>query len=59
MESAFPDGFNTDSLDIVELIMEFEDEFEVSIPDEEYDRIRTVGDAIRAIKRRRASKPDK
>ena len=39
-----------DSLDTVELVMEFEDEFEMSIPDEEAEKIQTVGQAIDYIK---------
>lgn len=45
-ESSFVDDLKADSLDIVELVMGFEDEFKVKIPDEDYDKIRTVGDAI-------------
>lgn len=45
-ESAFVDDLKADSLDVVELVMEFEDEFEVTIPDDDYEKIRTVGDAI-------------
>jgi acyl carrier protein len=41
---------NADSLDTVELVMEFEDEFELSIPDEEAEKIQTVGQAIDYIK---------
>ena len=37
---------NADSLDTVELVMEFEDEFELTIPDEEAEKIQTVGQAI-------------
>ena len=39
-----------DSLDVVELVMELEDEFEMQFADEDYERIRTVGDAIRVIR---------
>ena len=39
-----------DSLDVVELAMELEDEFEVQFADEDYERIRTVGDAIRVVR---------
>ena len=39
-----------DSLDTVELIMEFEKEFNVSIPDEEAEKIQTVGDAVTYLK---------
>ena len=44
--SSFVDDLKADSLDIVELVMEFEDEFEITIPDDDYEKIRTVGDAI-------------
>ncbi len=45
-ESSFQDDLKADSLDLVELVMEFEDEFEVTIPDDDYEKIRSVGDAI-------------
>lgn len=45
-ETSFVNDLNADSLDTVELVMEFEDEFELSIPDEEAERIQTVGQAI-------------
>jgi len=48
-ESSFVDDLKADSLDVVELVMEFEDEFEITIPDDDYDKIRTVGDAINYI----------
>lgn len=51
-ESAFVDDLKADSLDVVELVMELEDEFEVNIPDDDYDKIRTVGDAIDYIEER-------
>ncbi len=44
--SVFVDDLKADSLDVVELVMEFEDEFKINIPDEDYDKIKTVGDAI-------------
>ena len=44
MESSFIDDLGADSLDIVELIMAFEEEFEVEIPDEKAEKIRTVAD---------------
>jgi acyl carrier protein len=50
MESNFIDDLNADSLDIVELIMAMEQEFGISIPDEEAERIKTVGDAVQFIK---------
>ncbi len=49
-ETSFTNDLNADSLDTVELVMEFEDEFETSIPDEEAEKIQTVGQAIDYIK---------
>ena len=49
-ETSFVNDLNADSLDTVELVMEFEDEFDMSIPDEEAEKIQTVGDAIEYIK---------
>jgi acyl carrier protein len=46
LESKFIDDLKADSLDIVELVMEFEDEFDVTIPDDDYDKIKTVGDVV-------------
>ncbi len=45
-DTSFVYDLNADSLDTVELVMEFEDEFEMSIPDEEAEKIQTVGMAI-------------
>jgi len=45
-DTSFVNDLNADSLDTVELVMEFEDEFEMSIPDEEAEKIQTVGMAI-------------
>ena len=45
-DASFTNDLGADSLDTVELIMEFEKEFDVSIPDEEAEKIATVGDAI-------------
>lgn len=45
-DTNFVNDLNADSLDTVELVMEFEDEFETSIPDEEAEKIQTVGQAI-------------
>lgn len=50
MESNFIDDLNADSLDIVELVMAMEQEFSISIPDEEAERIKSVGDAVEFIK---------
>lgn len=45
-DTNFANDLNADSLDTVELVMEFEDEFETSIPDDEAEKIQTVGQAI-------------
>jgi len=45
-DTSFINDLNADSLDTVELVMEFEDEFDTSIPDEEAEKIQTVGAAI-------------
>ena len=50
MESSFIDDLNADSLDIVDLVLLLENEFEFQIPDEDAERIRTVGDAVKYIK---------
>lgn len=49
-ETSFTNDLNADSLDTVELVMEFEDEFETSIPDEQAEKIQTIGQAIDFIK---------
>ncbi|MFZ3101652.1 MAG: acyl carrier protein [Desulfitobacteriaceae bacterium] len=49
LETSFEE-LNADSLDIVELIMALEEEFDLDIPDEEAEKIRTVGDAVNYIK---------
>ena len=49
-EASFVDDLGADSLDIVELIMGLETEFDLEIPDEEAEKIRTVGDAVNYIK---------
>ena len=48
-ETSFINDLGADSLDTVELVMEFEDEFEISIPDEDAEKIQTVGNAIEYI----------
>ncbi|HNS30133.1 MAG TPA: acyl carrier protein [Tenuifilaceae bacterium] len=48
-EASFTNDLGADSLDTVELIMEFEKEFNLSIPDEEAEKISTVNDAIKYI----------
>lgn len=49
-EASFIDDLGADSLDIVELVMAFEEEFDLEIPDEDAEKIRTVGDAVEYIK---------
>ncbi|RLS52412.1 MAG: acyl carrier protein [Planctomycetota bacterium] len=51
--SNFIDDLKADSLDIVELGMAFEDKFGVSIPDEDYEKLRTVSDAVKYIEERK------
>lgn len=51
-ESSFIDDLGADSLAIVELVLAFEEQFEVDIPDEDTEKIRTVGDAARYIQAR-------
>ena len=50
MDSSFVDDLNADSLDMVELVMAMEQEFDVSIPDEVAEKVGTVGDAVEYIK---------
>lgn len=52
MEASFVDDLGADSLDIVELVMAFEDKFDLEIPDDEAEGIATVGDAVNYIKER-------
>ncbi len=49
-EASFTNDLGADSLDIVELVMGFESEFNISIPDEDAEKIATVGDAISYLK---------
>ena len=51
LESSFTNDLGADSLDTVELIMEFEKEFDVTIPDEDAEKIVTVGDAVLYLSR--------
>lgn len=49
MEATFVDDLSADSLDIVELVMNIEEEFELEIPDNEAEKIVTVGDVVKYI----------
>jgi acyl carrier protein len=48
-EASFIEDLGADSLDIVELVMEFEKEFNIDIPDEDAEKLRTVGDAMKYL----------
>src|SRR5437588_10166981 len=54
--TSFIEDVGADSLDIVELVMELEEEFEITIPDEQAEKIKTVGEAIDYIDRELAKK---
>lgn len=49
LEASFKDDLNADSLDVVELVMELEDEFDMEISDEDAEKITTVGEAVKYI----------
>ena len=55
-EASFINDLGADSLDIVELVMELEEAFEMSIPDEDAEKIRTVGEAVGYIKKNAGEK---
>jgi len=50
-QTSFVNDLNADSLDTVELVMELEDEFDMTIPDDQAEKLRTVGEAIDYIKK--------
>ena len=52
-DASFVEDLGADSLDIVELVMAFEEEFNVDIPDEEAEKLQTVGDAINYLNEHR------
>lgn len=52
MEASIVDDFGADSLDEVEIVMALEEEFEIEIPDEQAERIKTAGQAVTYIKER-------
>ena len=53
-DASFMEDLGADSLDTVELVMEFEKEFNIDIPDEDAEKLRTVGDAITYLKSKSA-----
>ncbi len=55
-EAKFVEDLGADSLDTVELVMAFEEEFGIEIPDEDAEKIRTVGDAVEYIRSKTAAK---
>lgn len=55
-EASFVDDLGADSLDTVELVMALEEEFGIEIPDEDAEKIQTVGDAIKYIQEKAAQK---
>jgi acyl carrier protein len=50
LETSFINDLGADSLDLVELVMEFEQKFDMEIPDDEAEKIQAVGDAVKYIK---------
>ena len=55
MEARFREDLEADSLDLVELIMEFEEQFDAKIPDEDAQQIKTVGGAVAYVEKRMAA----
>jgi acyl carrier protein len=55
-EASFMEDLGADSLDTVELVMAFEKEFDIDIPDEEAEKLKTVGDALRYLQEKMGSK---
>lgn len=51
-QASFIDDLGADSLDIVELVMSMEEEFDVEIPDDDVDKMKTIGDAVSYLKGR-------
>jgi acyl carrier protein len=54
-EASFMEDLGADSLDTVELVMAFEKEFDIDIPDEEAEKLRTVGDALKYLEEKTGS----
>ncbi|MBI4711443.1 MAG: acyl carrier protein [Candidatus Omnitrophica bacterium] len=55
-EASFVDDLGADSLDTVELVMAFEEEFGAEIPDEDAEKLQTVGDAIKYVSEKTSQK---
>ncbi len=55
-ETSFVNDLNADSLDTVELVMELEDEFDLTIPDEQAEKLKTVGEAVDYIQKQMEEK---
>jgi acyl carrier protein len=55
-QASFIDDLGADSLDTVELVMAFEEEFDIEIPDEDAEKMRTVGDAVEYLNKKLANK---
>jgi acyl carrier protein len=55
-QTSFTEDLGADSLDIVEMVMDLEEEFDITIPDDQADKIKTVGEAIDYIERELAKK---
>ena len=49
MDSNIMEDFDADSLDVVDMVMSLEDEFDIEVPDEEVEKLHTVGDVVRFI----------
>ncbi len=54
-KASFIDDLGADSLDLVELVMAFEEEFDIEIPDDDAEHIQTVGDAVKFVDERLAA----
>ena len=57
-DKSFVNDLGADSLDIVEMMMDIEDEFDLSIPEEETQKIQTIGDAIKYVEEHAGSKTE-
>ena len=55
LEASFMEDLGADSLDVVELVMAFEEEFNIEIPDEDAEKVTTVGQAIEYVKAKQAT----